>query len=279
MNSKFLFLFFVVISIFFVSCNSNIQDCSSQDTKYIKYSWDKELEKCIIDKEIDENVCGNGIIEKGETYCSCPKDVPNSKLSIEKGGCSGNKGEYLEYHCNDDTKQCELKITAKVKKKSKLVSLKLGSDLEIESEISYFVPFMKDRHKVNINLMLKNKANLDEHKVTDIKINKIYLITSGGDLLASKDVNKPLNNLFDTISESLLLDSFTMDTFALDKRNVNIKLLVSYKNNKYSKIKGNYELIKSINENKELKNIFESKFKIIDPRNKNEKIKDNSGWV
>lgn len=273
----FLFLLSVTL-LLFSGCGDEIPICSEQDTTYTKYLWDEDIEECIVSKEITENVCGNGIKEDGETYCSCPDDVSNKELPIDQGGCSGNKGDFLEYKCSDETKQCELKITEKVKKISKLLTLKSGSSFAIDGQVNYFVPFMKDRHTVDIDFMLKNILDTPDIKIKDLTIRKVYLVTQANELLGEKTIDKKFKDLYDNFKTSISLDSFSIDTFNVDMRNTNLKVLISYTKETYSKTDGVYSLSKSENLNIEIKQVFESKFQIIDPQNKNEEIEISGGW-
>jgi len=153
-KTNFIFLLVIPLLILISSCSKEIPDCSSQNTPYEKYKYDKVAQKCIVSESIQENVCGNNIKEKGETYCNCKKDVPDKTISIEEGGCSGGKGEFLTYECNSLTKKCELFITDKVKKNSKLLSLREGGNFALDAQVNYFFPFMMYRHKVNIEILL-----------------------------------------------------------------------------------------------------------------------------
>lgn len=275
-------LFFLFLSVLlFSACSSDIPDCSTQDTTYQKYSWDAGLEQCALSQSIQKDVCGNGVVEEGETYCSCEKDVSNKELPIDKGGCSGNKGEFLEYQCSDKTNACELKVTNKVKLNSKLINLKAGNDFGIDATINYFVPFMKDRHTVDIELLLKSILNTDSVKVKNIEIKKAYVVTKANELLGSVDVNKKLNVIYDTVSVSIPLDSFSLNTFDTEKRDSMVKFLVTYTKETYSLNKDTkkYDLVKSEDLNTELLLGFESKFQIIDPENKGEDLeKSSGGW-
>lgn len=273
MNSKsYLFLLFLSSLLILSSCSGELPNCTDKDTDYVKYDWNEELKSCEIIKKIDKNKCGNGVQEGSETFCNCPKDV-DKKLDIEEGGCSGNKGDYLEYVCNDK-KICELEVTDKVKKNSKLISLKSGSNFAIDAQVYYYLPFMLDRHNVEVEFLLKDIADTKTIKVRDVIIRKIYLVTQSKDLLSSQTSNAQFGEKFSIIKTKIPLNEFSLDTFNKDVKNVYLKLLISYTKDTYDS-KGE-TIIKTETLEIEVQELFESKLAIIDPQNKNEEL-DGAG--
>jgi len=270
---KKLFLFFLIVAFLVSSCNKEIPDCSLQDNTYEKYSYNPDSNQCVLTSTIQKDVCGNKIIEEGETACNCPKDVdintPNSN-----GGCSGSKGEFLKYYCEDKTKTCELAVTDKVEKKSSNPILRASGEFEFDSKIYYFQPFMTDRHKIKVDLYLKDIKNSESVKIKDIVLRKAYIETSS-DLLGTIDLNKKFSEKFEDYSFEIPLDQFSFDTFDTSYKNIKIRLFLSYNRESYSngKLSGVEE--KTI----DLKESFLDELKLINPSNKNEELeKASSGW-
>ena len=264
----FLVMFFIV----FAGCSSE-KDCNSMNTDYTTYSYDEELDKCVLVDEIERDICGNSVQEEGETYCNCPSDVKDKDVPIEEGGCSGNKGEFLSYYCNDETNDCELRVTDKVKQNSKLISLRAGSDVEFEATVEYYFPFMIDRHNVEIDVLLKKFKNSEDLKVKNINLRKVYIVTTDDELLGHINVNEEMEEQYDNIKLNIPLDAFTFETFDIEKRNVLLKFLVNYDKVRYN----DGEIYKETSETEEIQEIFETKLHIIDPDKKNEDLADTGG--
>lgn len=260
----------------FAGCGEEVKDCSSMNTQYKYYSFDEETQSCILSNEIEKDVCGNDVKEDDETYCNCPEDVADKTLSIEDGGCSGNKGDYLEYSCSEETNTCELEVTDKVKQNSKLLTLKEGSEVEFDVKINYYTPFMLDRHNIEVEILLKNFRNDEDGIVENIMLRKAYIVNSDDELLGEIDINKELEKQYDTMNLEIPLNTFTFDTFDIEKKNNYIKLLLSYDKKRLDK----GEVTKSESITTELKENFERKLHIIDPEKKNEDLgtSGSSGW-
>ena len=112
-------IFFLSFILIFSSC-SKAQDCSTQDTKYEKYQFNTDTKSCEVSKTIKKDICGNNVIEEGETYCNCKQDVIKSHPVL---GCDGTLGDYLEKSCSEQN-ECILIQNNKVVEKTKSIELK-----------------------------------------------------------------------------------------------------------------------------------------------------------
>ncbi len=147
-------------------------DCSTLDTTYEKYS---EVDGECVAKKIERNVCGNGIPEDGENYCSCPNDVPESHPVL---GCEGTKGDYLEKMCSDND-ECVLKQNDKVVPQKKSIDFK-NSDVHFKGDFIINVPFIinsEDDNKIGVELeYFKQIAKRAEIK--DLTVKSLIIINS-----------------------------------------------------------------------------------------------------
>ncbi|MCA9459540.1 MAG: hypothetical protein KC589_02585 [Nanoarchaeota archaeon] len=273
MKFKILFLFFLSF-IFFVSCSGELPSCSDKDTDYVKYAWNDETKACEVIKKISKNKCGNGVQEGSESYCNCPSDV-DKDLPMENGGCSGNKGDYLEYICNEK-KLCELEITDKVKKTPKSLLLRSGADVILGTKVNYYVPFMLDRHNVEVELSLNDFLNKETQSVKNIIVRTISIETQSKEFLGSVTLNKKFSEKFEKIDAKIPLDAFTLDTFNKDMKSVYVKVQLSFDKVTYN---SNGEELRTETKEIILQEIFETKLPIIDPQNKNEDLEGSgSEW-
>ncbi len=170
-KSKFLVLIILILVFLLSSCGKKEVDCSSYNTNYKKYSYDEESKECVLVEEIEKDICGNGVIEEGETYCNCEKDVPKDHETL---GCNGSKGEYLEYSCNEN-KECVLLPNEKVVNMNKKLEGIRNNDLELDVNLKYTEPFitnLKERNSVlEIDIQLyKKDPNVKNLKVESIEI-------------------------------------------------------------------------------------------------------------
>lgn len=222
---KFKSLFFtLIISIMFIfaGCSSDV-DCSSQDTDYIKYTYDKESKLCVVSEQKQKDVCGNGIIEDGETYCSCAKDVQKSHPTL---GCQGTLGTYLEKSCNID-EQCVLTQNSKVVEQIKSLEFK-NSDVIISGRFKLNTPFIQnseDSNVVEVSLELF-KFPSTSSKISSVVVNEITMENSGGLLYASQDLNKPLSAVGSSI-DKIYLDLADISKYQ-SKESLKIKVIISY---------------------------------------------------
>lgn len=281
MRFNYFFLFFLFFSLFFISgCGTQeVQKitCPS-DSTYLKYTYHTDTNTCS-KTIIPKDKCGNGVAEpktNNENFCNCPADIHDVKLAIDKGGCSGNKGDYLKYYCNANTNTCDTKITNAVKKvPAKLLTLSDGGYFSFETQVDYYKPFILDKQKIKLSFMLKNFMDTDTLKVTNINLRKIYIITDSNEILGQKILNKKFEKKYDSYILDLPLTGFTLDSFTKNYNGINLKILVSYTKNTYNN-KG--ELFKSEEEVFETKSKFEKVLTLLDSRNKNIEEKKVSTW-
>jgi hypothetical protein len=224
LNFLILFLVLILGVIFFSGCSSS-QDCSSMDSTYVKYGWNDDLGKCVIVKKIPQNVCGNGVPEEGETYCNCPKDV---RKTDPKYGCFGNIGDYVEKACNNKTKKCAFFENNKVVLENKQVLFK-SSDLTIQANIKLNNPFVlntANKEKIQFSLSLFNKKD-DSIKIEDVIVNSFSILDGKNTVLANIELNKPLNQVGQTIGPFSLS---VADTTGFEtKIQLKPQIVISYK--------------------------------------------------
>lgn len=281
-NKTIFFIVLILISTIVLSgCGKKVIDCSTKNTSYIKYKYDEKSDQCVISSQITKNVCGNGIAEKGETFCNCPKDVLKT-VSLEKGGCSGSKGDYLSYECNKNTKECELISTIDVKQESKLLSFNSGNYFALETEVYYNTPFIVDRDKIKFTIMLKSSLNTDFLKIRNITIEKIYIKTAQNVFLGEATVKQKLYKQFDEITVEVPIDKITFDQFDEHFKRVSLQALMSYTKDKYAKDKNEqYVLQDSSKQNVEFTQVFVDNFETINPESNNQEVgnkNQGSGW-
>ncbi len=183
-SNSIILLFLIIGSLFFVSCGET-PDCSIHDTTYGKYIYDEESKTCKLDKSIKKNFCGNGIIEEGEDFCSCPKDVSKTHKTL---GCLGEEGNFLEKQC--ENLKCVLKQNNKVTLEKKSLDLK-NSDLTFKVEIDIFKPFVinsVEDNSININVELFN-LNTQRINIKDILVKSIEIKNLKEILLGEIDIN------------------------------------------------------------------------------------------
>ena len=199
------FLFLVIILFIFAGCSSN-KDCSEFDTTYVKYGYDDAAKKCIPSQTIQENVCGNKIIEEDENFCNCPEDVQKTHPTL---GCQGIKGEYLEYTCSSkDT--CVMEKNDKPLSQTKVLEFK-SNDLILNGEITLDTPYIINTYTTNpikLDLELDYFTKTDTYKVKNIMIQKLEVIDKAKTKLGDVEANY----LFKGIDDSTLLEFTLTDT-------------------------------------------------------------------
>lgn len=280
-NIKYKFYIYLCLSLFVLlsisGCSEDI-DCSTLGDDYDMYGYDEKLKECVLVTSKKRDECGNGIAEKGETSCNCIEDV-DIDLPIIEGGCSGNKGNYLEYFCNAETEVCDLEVTDKVKKNSKLLSLYEGTKFKVEATVNYYTPFMTDRHNVQVDFLLKDLMDTPTVKIKNLTIKKIYIVTQKKELLGDKSTSLKFKEKYDSFETIIPLDAFTFDTFDKEMKSVQLKLLINYIQETYRYDGEEYVLDKSQDTSVEVLDIFDTSLQLINPQNKAEDLeKTSSGW-
>jgi len=223
---KLLIIIILLFTLIFLSgCGGPTdQDCKAKDTTYNKYKFDEGSGTCIY-RTIQKNVCGNGVIEDGETYCNCPKDVTKTN---PKFGCDGIIGDYLEKSCNKQTKTCDFFQNKKVVTETKILDFK-NSDVYLQGEFTFSKPFIlnsADKNQISIILSLFNFPSTSK-QISDLQIKSIFLLNSNNIKYGSFEFNKPLNN----IGDSLAGIKIKLNDIAEYKKrgNLKVKLVVSYR--------------------------------------------------
>ncbi len=223
MNFKRLFFPFSIIFLIFLSACSGPVDCSSQDTSYVKYTYDSEQELCVVSNQIQKDVCGNGIIEDGESFCSCAKDVPKVHPTL---GCNGEEGEYLEYTCSSE-QTCVLAQNKQIVEQTKSLEFK-NSDVVFSARVNLNKPFIQ-------NLYNENKVVLDiellklpqtSSRISGIIIDEILIENSQGIIYSSNVLNKAFTTLGS--KQDNLEFSLSDTTKYKSSESLKFKVLVSY---------------------------------------------------
>lgn len=222
MNFKFnIFFIFVVFAFIFAGCSK--EDCSLKDTTYKKYSYDETLKQCIVSKSIKENVCGNTIVEDGETFCNCPKDIIKTHPT---SGCSGTLGIYLEKSCSEE-KVCVLKQNSKVVMQPKSVEFK-NSDLTINTVFKLNLPYIQnsfDENKVEIEVKLF-KVNTQGVSIKNIEVKEISFEDANAILLGTAVYNEPIDMTNNVLSKRVLEFS---DVSKYEKKEaIKVKMVITY---------------------------------------------------
>lgn len=220
MSIKKILPFLFVFAIIFASCSSD-PDCSSQDTSYKKYGYDENLEQCVVVESIQQDVCGNGVQEDGETYCNCPKDVGQDHPDL---GCFGSTGEYLENVCQEE--KCVLSKNDKVVEQTKKLEFR-NTDLTFEGLISLDTPYILGSYEpseIVIDMTLFSTSN--SYNIKDIRVDAISIEDTSSTLLASSQYNEPVSMLDPKLERKVLTLSETTEYEMQQQLRVN--LIVSY---------------------------------------------------
>jgi hypothetical protein len=190
-KTNFLFLLFTVFTLIFAGC-TKIPDCTLKDTTYEKYKLNEETTNCELYKEIEQNKCGNGVIEESndETFCNCPQDVSKTHPEL---GCNGEVGDYLEYTCSED-KTCEVLENKKVV--SQIKTIEFQEDyLHFKSDITINKPFILNTlsdNKIRFELSLFNKYSNPVINLKDILITELVLVDNEGFNIGKVLYNQPV---------------------------------------------------------------------------------------
>lgn len=226
-----------------------------------------------------QNKCGNGVAESAENACNCPKDV-DINLPRSEGGCSGNKGEYLEYYCTKDN-TCQTKVTDAVDKKTKLLSFSNGNDYTLSAQVTYNSPFIIGEHEFEVEVELNKIQSTDTRKIKDLTIEGLYIITNENEIIASKELSKK----FTTPGEKLKIvvehdsDLFKLKDFSKTMRSVNLQVSLSYSVDYYTmQTGGNYTFQRSDPQSVKPRQLLENTLLVIDPTKETETEVVDTGW-
>lgn len=184
-----LFFFIGLVGIFLLlsGCSGEDPDCSKHNTDYVKYSYNSENKKCEPSKTIEEDVCGNGVKEDGETYCNCDDDVSKGD-PID--GCDGELGDFLEKSCKlvGGKQECVLSENDKVVPQRKSVEFG-NSDITFKGEFVLDSPFILesfDNNKMSfINMELFKTST--SYQFDEILVKEIIVQNSADIVFAKLD--------------------------------------------------------------------------------------------
>lgn len=222
MKSKTLF-YCALFSLMFIfaACSSSNEDCSEMDSTYVKYGYDSSSGECRIIQTIQQNVCGNGIAEQGETFCNCPQDVPRSHPLY---GCSGSVGDYLENTCNSQ-QQCVLEQNDKVVSQTRKVEFR-NSDVTFEALLSIDSPYITNIDNVNpVQVNLEFFRSATNSNIRDVEVRRLDVETTNSILLASVEYGDQV-----TVGQSLQTKYFEFaPTISYSTRqSIRARLVISY---------------------------------------------------
>lgn len=204
------------------SSSSSTADCSSQDTPYVKYTYDSDTKLCVVKKTVQKDFCGNSIAEDGENYCNCPSDVSKTHPQF---GCSGSQGDYLEKTCNSN-QQCVFLKNNKVVEQTKKVQID-NSDVVFDALFKIDVPFItntEDDNRIAVELTYFN--NGDNRNIRDLVVRELTLENSKLILLSQANYNEPAGDLGHRFTPKYL--EIQSPTQYSSKEAIKVKLVVSY---------------------------------------------------
>lgn len=180
---KKLFLLLVPILILLSGCGED-PDCSENNTDYVTYKYDAESESCVVASTVQKDVCGNSIIEEGENYCNCAKDVSVSHPIL---GCEGSVGDYVEKVCRSEV--CVYDVNSKVVSQTKIIDFQ-GEGIGFKGEIKLGNPLVFNTYTPStIELTIEPSfiAESDTYKLKNIKVNSLEILDESQTKLA--DIN------------------------------------------------------------------------------------------
>ncbi len=214
------FFLIIIASFLILLSGCSEPDCSSQDTTYTKYTLDEESGLCL-PTQIPKDVCGNGIIEDDETYCSCAKDVDKKTPEI---GCDGELGEYLEKTCQKD--QCILTQNEKVIEQTKTIEFK-NSDLTIEGKFIINNPLIlntNDKNGIQTSLSLFKTSST--YNIKNINVKELKIENSKNIEFGFEEYNQQFSKVGDKLETRKISLADTADYET--KESLKVKIVVSY---------------------------------------------------
>ncbi len=256
MKSRYIFsIFLLLLMLVFAGCSE--EDCSLQDSTYEKFSYDNDKGECV-GQTIKKDVCGNGVADGDETYCSCPKDVAQAHPTL---GCKGSKGDYLEKSCDTPTKTCILSQNDQVVETTKSVELK-NSDLIFDARINYYMPFIInsfDENRLELDISLF-KFPSSSSNMKNIVVNEVKVEDSRGNLLGNAIYGESIVAVDDKLKIKRIELAGTSKYETIET--IKIKLDVSY-DKEYLDTKG--VPTGKVDNKREILSASISKFEIINP--------------
>ena len=158
---------FLAVLLILAGCSS-IPDCSAQNTQYVTYAFNEDSARCEVVDQVEEDVCGNGVQEDGETYCNCQEDVNKEHPEL---GCFGEKGEYLENMCVEE--QCVVQQNDKVVSQTKQLEFR-NSDFTIKAELEYNSPYITSEDvESEIGIRLELFSTNQDRNIKNIRVQSV----------------------------------------------------------------------------------------------------------
>ena len=214
---KIILISFLSLTILLAGCSSDV-DCSTKDTTYTKYGLNEETGECEVVEELEEDVCGNGVKEDGETYCNCEEDVGKEH---PEDGCFGEVGQYLENACSQ-ANQCVVQENSKVTSQTKQLEFRTN-DLEIKGEFTLDSPYITSEdlnNAIEMQLQLFS-VDQDEKNVKNIKVQSVQFFNRDDVKLAQSNLGQSFSGMGSTLNpESVVLEP-------LPEREEDISLIVN----------------------------------------------------
>ncbi len=182
-------------------------------------------DKCVPNKGYCENIVKAGKCkgnfrcddDQGENKCNAPEDC---------GNCNGKAGDYAEYKCTDNNKECTVVLSKDVKIDEKVLTneQKIGSGPDIRFKIikTFNSPF---KAKTGGDVFTLTMQVLDKKPSTrNFKLNTIELV-DGTSLLGTTLVSQTFNNIGDKFDFNI---PFTKNLVTIDEKRTQLKLKVTY---------------------------------------------------
>lgn len=223
---KKIYILFLSIILILAGCSSD-PECSTYDTRYETYGFNEETQSCEVVNSLQEDVCGNGVEEEGETYCNCADDIPKEHPEF---GCFGEVGEYVENACNQRTQECGLYTNDKVVEQTKSLEFS-NRDITFDSRIVLTNPFIQntdDENRVSVDIEVFSIS--DSVQLENIMIESLILEgRTSGVLFADIPYNQQVSSRGDQLGTKLLeLNSISSYE---QRENLQFTLVVSYTRN------------------------------------------------
>ena len=256
-SNSFIFIFLSFVTLILAGCGED-PDCSSNNTDYAKYTWDKESKECKLTTKLEKNVCGNSVIEDDENYCNCPNDVFKEHPEL---GCDGSIGEYLDNTCVNN-RECVMTQNDKVISQIKSIDLK-NSDVHFRADFTINSPYIlntDDENLVEVDIELF-KFISTTNNIINIEVKELIVENSASINFATIDYNQAIASTPGTILRSKEFPLSQTDRYE-KKESLKVELVVSYTKETISSSSG--EVIKSEDKVESLKGSLGS-WTIINP--------------
>lgn len=191
---KIILISLLSLSILLAGCSDDI-DCSTQDTTYTKYGLNEETGECEVVDELEQDVCGNGILEDGETYCNCEEDVAKEH---PENGCFGEVGEYLENTCVQN--KCVVQENDKVVTQTKQLEFR-NADFTVKAEFTLDSPYITSddlNNAIDINLQLFKTSQ--DRNIKNIRVQSVQFFNNDDIKLAEAQLGKTFGGVGSSMS-------------------------------------------------------------------------------